>query len=334
MRKADGVAEAAMSTGERLPIASSTKEVRALASAWLERRVDATWTDGDQSALEEWLAKSPSHRIAFLRVETAWRRTYRLAALRQPRRKSIRQHAARIGIGSAAMLIALAVIGFAANMLPLQSNEKTYATGVGQHKIIALADGSRIELNTDTVLRAAVSPTRRTIWLDKGEAYFRIVHNSYPFSVVAGDHRIIDLGTEFLVRRGPTAFEVTLVEGLARFEQTSGGTQLQSVLLRPGDVAIAADNTLVVAKKSVKDVSDELGWRKGQLIFDHTALADVAEEFNRYNTQKLVIADPVIARREVLGTFQANNVDAFARVARIAFGYRVENRGSEIVISR
>ena len=320
--------------GERLSVASPAEEVRALASSWLERRVDSTWTDNDQSALDEWLAKSPSHRIAYLRVETAWRRTYRLAALRQPVRKFARQRVMRIGIASAVSLIVLVVIGVVANMLLQQPHETTYATGIGEHKTVALDDGSRIELNTDTVLRAIVTPTRRTIWLDKGEAYFQIVHDSHPFSVVAGDHRIVDLGTKFLVRRGPTAFEVTLVEGLARFEQTNGGTQLQSVLLRPGDVAIADNNTLVVTKRSAKDVSDELGWRKGLLIFDHTTLADVAEEFNRYNSEKLVIADPVIAQREVLGTFQANNLTAFARVVRIAFGYRVENRGSEVVISR
>lgn len=313
---------------------SFAEDVRTHAAEWLERRVDATWSNDDQSALETWIAQSPSHRIAYLRAEAAWRRTYRLAALRSPVREFATWRVARLGAVGGLLASIIVLAGIAANFAFSHSSEQTYTTGIGERKTIALADGSRIDLNTDTVLRTDIAATKRTVWLDKGEAYFEIVHSSHLFAVVAGDHRVTDLGTKFLVKRSQANFEVTLVEGLARFEQTNGDADIQSVLLKPGDVAVAADNTLVVTKKPAKILADALGWREGQLIFDHTALADVAQEFNRYNHKKLVIADQSIARREVLGTFQANNVTSFAQVAAIAFGYRVEDRGREIVISR
>ena len=43
---------------------------------------------------------------------------------------------------------------------------------VGGHKIVLLADGSKVELNTQSVVRAAVDSKRRDVWLDSGEAYF------------------------------------------------------------------------------------------------------------------------------------------------------------------
>ena len=45
-------------------------------------------------------------------------------------------------------------------------------------KLVSFADGTRIELNTDTVLRARMTTSERTVWLDQGEAYFQVKHDS------------------------------------------------------------------------------------------------------------------------------------------------------------
>ena len=81
-------------------------------------------------------------------------------------------------------------------------------------------------------------------------------------------------------------------------------------------------------------IAGELGWRKGLLVFRYTPLVEAAAEFNRYNSQKLVVADPAVARLTIYGTFPVNDVAAFARVARNALGLRVEYHGDEIVILR
>jgi transmembrane sensor len=327
------------SEDQNVPTATSTAEIMDQAADWLERADRSDCSDLHLSKLETWLSESPANRVAYWRVKSAWERAERLRVL-QP-------HRIEPGEGEAAgrfwpalartavALGALVLLGVAATLLLPNSRDQTFSTNVGGHQVISLADGTKIELNTNTVLHAKINTRERTIILDKGEAYFQVAHESKrPFAVVAGDRRVTDLGTKFLVRRDPSRFEVTLVEGLARFEQTSGGTQFQSTLLVPGDVAVASADTFIVTKKPAKALASELGWRRGLLIFDHTTLADVAAEFNRYNREKLVIADSVAAHCEIFGTFQANNVALFARVARAAFGYRVEDRGDEIVISR
>jgi transmembrane sensor len=63
-------------------------------------------------------------------------------------------------------------------------------------------------------------------------------------------------------------------------------------------------------------------------------LADVATELNRYNTKKLVIADAEAAKARIGGTFPTDGIDEVTAAARVLFGLRVEDRGTEIVISR
>jgi transmembrane sensor len=70
------------------------------------------------------------------------------------------------------------------------------------------------------------------------------------------------------------------------------------------------------------------------LVFDKTPLADAAREFNRYNSEKLIIADPAVASITIDGTFPASNSQAFARVVHNALGLRIEKHGDENVILR
>ena len=319
--------------------ATGAKEIRAQAGAWLERREFESWHAADQVEFDAWLKASPANVVAYLRVSEIWERADRLRALRRPMRenksasKGYRGRAI-LPKAAAAMMVA-GIFGYAATIYLVGDNTKTYATPVGASEIISFADGSKIELNTDTVLRARVGTKERWTELVRGEAYFQIKHDAaHPFVVVAAGHRVTDLGTKFLVRddRGP--LEVALMEGSARIESVSPNVQPHSAVLLPGDVALATSGSMSVSRKSDEGLAIESAWRHGLLVFNHTTLADVAAEFNRYNTQKLSISDPSIARRTIGGTFPTNGVEEFAEVAKGVFGLRVKKDGDEIVISR
>src|SRR6185437_12907066 len=47
-------------------------EIRERAAEWLLKRHEQDWSQDNQRALDAWLAESPAHRIAYLRLETAW----------------------------------------------------------------------------------------------------------------------------------------------------------------------------------------------------------------------------------------------------------------------
>jgi len=314
-------------------------EIEAQAADFLQRMHFWEWSDEEQAKLDAWLAESVHHRVAYWRLKANFARTGRLAALRgaaegvaEPQN---RFHISPMLFRVAAAAVAVALVGGMLANYALKPRDRIFSTPVGGHEMISFADGSRIELNTDTVIRTRMTTESRTVWLEKGEAFFHVKHDgAHPFMVIAGDRRVTDLGTEFLMHRGKKKLEVAVVQGRVWFESSGKQLPQQSALLKPGDVAVATAENVSFSKRSQAVLATDLAWRRDLLIFDHTTLADAAAEFNRYNSRKLVIADPEIASRTIDGTFQPNNVQLFARVVRTLLGLRVRAQGNEVVISR
>jgi transmembrane sensor len=316
---------------------TSCREINARAAAFLERREFDTWTALDETELNAWLMASSTHCATYWRLEAVWKRTHRLAALTSP---ATVQASAELDVRSglrwiAASVVAIAIFGAALNLYVFSPRDTVYETPVGGHRVIALADGSRIELNTDTVLRARITNTLRTVTLIRGEAYFRIKHDTTrSFVVNVAGSKVTDLGTAFSVRNDRSRVQVALFEGRARFDPSVSIRRHAPVTLMPGDNVVATAISTSVWHQSPENLANQLGWRRGVIIFTHTTLAEVANEFNRYNRSKLVIADPETARLTMGGTFPANNVELFGRMVTAMLGLHVSRRGDEVVISR
>lgn len=319
-------------------VVPSAKEAKSHAARWLmERRLAENWSEADQAKLDSWLAESPAHLIAYVRLEAAWSRTDRLVVLRNPISDMAEAAPSRAALPFymkiAAAIGVVAILGAAAANALLFRKDAVFSTPVGGHETVKFADGTRIELNTNTSLRARMTKESRTIWLDRGEAYFQVKHDpASPFVVIAGNQHVTDLGTKFVMRRDASRLQVALLDGQVRFGMSDG--KRQSALLSPGDVAVATANSISVKKASPQLLSNELSWRHGVLIFKHTTLGDAAKEFNRYNRKKLVIADESTARLKIYGTFRVQDAEQFARVTQDVLGLRLETDADEIVISR
>jgi transmembrane sensor len=298
------------------------------------------WTSKDQDEFDAWLAHSLAHRAAYWRLKSVWERADRLTALRphtprgDPASSTLTRGVTFLRI--AAALVLIAVIGTVTKYWPSDSRTESYATAVGGHKNIELADGSKIELNTDTVLNTNVNAHHRSVELVRGEALFRVKHDSaHPFVVIVAKHRVVDLGTSFLIRKKSDRLEVALLEGRARLESDDAQDQINRVaILVPGDEAVVTSKMVSVVRKSPLALQSELGWRRGVLVFHRATLTDVADEYNRYNSQKIVIADASAGARVISATLPVHDVAAFARIARNFLGLHVDENSDEVVISR
>lgn len=62
----------------------SQEAIDAAAGDFFARRESGEWTAEEAARLEAWLAASPLHRVAYLRLEHVWERAERLKALRTP----------------------------------------------------------------------------------------------------------------------------------------------------------------------------------------------------------------------------------------------------------
>lgn len=311
------------------------------ASDFLIRRYDMEgWGEVDQVELDSWLEQSLSHRTSYWRLKATWARADRLDALRpmSPRGGSgvslsgWRLFQSQFKLAAAIALVALlgGIIWFIG-----QPNSRTFATAVGERSNLQLPDGSRVELTTNTTLRVFNDATDRKVWLDKGEAFFQIVHNErHPFIIHALNFQVVDLGTEFSVRREADRIEVMVLKGSVRIEPPDGRNRSRTVRLNAGEIAIADNRAISVSRKASSEIADALSWRNGILVFRGSPLSEVAAQFNRYNSEKVLIDDPEIASLTISARLSATDVSAFARVARNFMGLKVKQDGEEIHISR
>lgn len=298
------------------------------AAAWLARQDGEAWDGARQREFDAWLDADTRHRVAYLRLRAAWTRADALHgrhAAAAPRPALPRFSRWRVAAG-----IVLAVaLGAPLAWLAPGRTVRELATAVGENRTVALADGSRVTLNTDSRLRADASRPR-TVRLERGEAYFDIAHDAaHPFVVEAGDSRVTVLGTRFTVRREGDAVRVLVAQGRVRLAGGGGAVELAR-----NEEATARAGAIVRTAHSEAQTAQRLAWREGRIVFDGTSLAAAAAEFNRYNERRIVVADPAAARIAIGGSFAPTNVDGFVRLLEQGFGLHARRQGKDIVISR
>ena len=310
---------------------------------WLIRRDGPDWNEDEQAELDTWLKESMAHKAAFWRADHGWRKADRIRSLGFHNDEHNEDDARRrrwLPAAIAASLIAVVGIG-ALSLAPqvyrepaLAVRQAQYDTPVGGHRTIPLADGSTVELNTRTVIRAAVDRTRREVWLDEGEAFFQVAHrNGEPFVVHAGRKTITVLGTKFSVRRDVDGrVTVNVLEGKVRVDDAEA-TLDRAAIITGGDIAMARGTSMLITRQSEEQVEAALAWRDGLLSFDQAPLSQVVAEFNRYNKSTLVVTDAGAAQIPIGGSFKASSADSFVRLLHDAYGLRIERDDSTVKIS-
>lgn len=308
------------------------------AGEWLVTKSTATdWSEEDEKTFRAWLERSPAHRLAYWRLELAWQSAGRLSALRQPMHRSLLRTEPRTSnwlSRIAAIFGVLAVAGASYAYLQREPTAKTYSTALGEHKTLALTDGSTVELTTDTTIRVALGRNRH-VWLDRGEAFFRVIHDpAHPFVIQSGGQRIIDLGTEFAVRHTGDTVKVAVLSGKVLVESAASDPHYEPVTLTSGEAAEASLQSIRRIATTQTKIKQALSWRDDILVFDSTPLAEAAAQFNRYNKTQLVIADKRIGELRVGGSFPTTDVESFVRVAQHILKLHSERRGDSTVLTR
>jgi transmembrane sensor len=201
---------------------------------------------------------------------------------------------------------------------------RSFETDLGEQRSVVLQDGSVVTLNTSSSIAVDLRPDRRVIHLKRGEALFQVAHDrARPFDVIVGSTQVRALGTEFDVDRRDSRTTVTVVEGRVRVS-TQAATTPRAGDATPGSAATAApDRTLAAAERvviagnvlgtpeRVANVVPVTAWTQRRLVFERRALGDVAEEFNRYNHQRIRVYGTELRQQEVTGLFQANDPESF-----------------------
>jgi transmembrane sensor len=297
-----------------------------MALAWFTRSKAGDMTAAEAAQLEAWLDADPAYRAAFDAITFTWigieplQSDPRIIAMQsgRPQRRWLPQAIAASLV--AAVLGSSGLVGWHYwPSTPLSTQQ--FRTGVGEKATVTLPDGSVVTLSTDTLVRTERDEGKRLVYLERGQAFFKVAHDRrHPFEVHAGGRTVTALGTAFEVRvdRG---FKVTLVEGKVRVDaplapKAKAGPllprQIQETVMLPGTELVAVGDSFSLRPA---DVARATSWTRGQLVFVDEPLANVAEEMNRFSDRKIQV-DAAAGAQKISGTFKPGDVATFVAAVR------------------
>ena len=184
-----------------------------------------------------------------------------------------------------------------------------YRTRAGERSTVVLADGSRMDLSTATMLSVELSERRRRVRLLQGEAWFQVAPDAArPFVVEAAGGRTTALGTAFAVALRGRGAEVSVTEHAVRVE--AGGDRQTLAEGRGLDY----DRGGLGVQREVDMLT--LDWREGRLAFIDQPLGEVAAALDRWTGARTVVLDRALAARRVTLTLPTQ--DAGLGLERLA----------------
>jgi len=283
------------------------------AAGWhaLQRQGDAT--PAQQRAFLDWLLVSPDHLREYLAIsETAGALGDALRAmpddldmlLATPAPRSADDNVVQLPLraapmppaaprrarrlpGFAAAAALLLAVGIGTPLAWPRTSHYVAAHGVPQQ--IRLADDSVVRLDADSEMSVRMSLFARRVELERGQASFVVAPGRRPFAVHAGGLKVTDIGT---------TFDVSLLREQARIAVSHGRVQVRGdggrghliADLWAGKVAQVDYRDQRVQIRD-EDTASMTAWWQGRVVFRDEPLRDVADRFNRRNTQRLRVSD-------------------------------------------
>jgi transmembrane sensor len=287
-----------------------------------------------QVELDAWLAQDPRRAGALLRAQAALSAIDRAlapdpaeAAHERPAPRPTR----RWMLMSAGGAVAASVAGFVGWS---QLAGARVTTERGEIRRLPLADGSIATIDTSSALRVVLGDDRRRIALDKGQAYFQVAKDrKRPFIVDAGIAQARALGTAFSVRRTEDGVQVAVTEGIVGV--WAGNDSGAMTVLQAGQFAtFRQGQPAPVTGTAPAAIERSLAWRSGEIALENNTLGNAVAQFNRYNREQLILADPDLASERLVGLFRLDNPVAFAETLAVSHQVSVTVTPSDIRLSR
>ncbi len=272
------------------------------ARAWVVRLASGAMSDTDMRALDRWTSADPRNRAAFLQERQTWQD---LAVLESafadtghaPRPKGRRWPYRLLPVAAAA-----AFVWFVGPTAWIWA--RADATSVaGQIREVALADGSRAVLDSNSAIAIDYAQDRRTIRLLKGRAWFAVRHGDRrPFRVEAADGVVRDVATAFEVDDTGSQTLVSVTQGAVELE--TGG----HFVLHQGERAAFGPNGAALPMGAL--ALDRIGsWRHGELLLREVPLEAAIRTVARYRKAPVIVVGNLSAEKPISGSFRTDRPD-------------------------
>lgn len=288
-----------------MAIAPNRQVFEAAASWYVQFQADPP-SLAEQKAWQLWIDSDPAHLAAWNQMEQLQRH---LGTLPQDlKRRALNTGQQRRQVLKLLLLAAgTGLVGWNVQQHTSVGNVwADYKTAVGERRTITLADGTQIQLNTDSAIDVSFEAQQRLIHLRSGEILIETgkLGDQRPFFVETRDGRIQALGTRFSVHQLPDTTRVGVLED--RINVQPGDLSTAAIILKAGEGA-DFDSRHIGLIHPFK--SSAVAWTNGQLIVLDARLGEVIEELARYRSG-VVHCDKRARDLRVSGTFRLDSTDA------------------------
>ncbi|MEO9338385.1 FecR family protein [Mesorhizobium sp. SB112] len=300
------------------------------AADWILRNADTEQPDEDKDRFREWLDRDPENGRAYRAAERLLGDA-RTAIESDPALLNINVKPRSTAKPLTASVLLLAGLGMAFLLLdgPMRLQADAIA-GTEEMPVLALEDGSIVQLNASSAIAVDFDGKQRNIHLLRGQAFFQVAHApERPFTVQAGTTRVTALGTAFDVRLGEADTDVTVTENSVLV--VSNDAPHSPVRVTQGEQATYDRSSGKTAVQPI-DSLVALAWQRGQIAVENAPLSYVVEEMNRHFPGRIVIVGTTLAQRRVSGTIAIADTDAALAFIKQALAVKATRIGPLIVI--
>lgn len=192
-----------------------------------------------------------------------------------------------------------------------------YKTTYGELRTIHLSDGSRVTLNANSALkvpRFGFGEGSREVFLT-GEAEFSVQHlpDHQRFIVRTPDQLEVQvLGTEFMVYSRTRGSKVVLNKGKVQLRSLKN-QETQPLVITSGDVVTISTQGRLTLRHH-QPIAVHAGWKEHRFTFENTSVSEIAYQLTERFGVQIVIADSLLAKRTIGGTFKATTAEDLLQV--------------------
>ncbi|ADF50748.1 FecR family protein [Zunongwangia profunda] len=205
----------------------------------------------------------------------------------------------------------------------------------GKSSVVALADGTLINLNAGSSLRypnGFKAEGNREVFLT-GEAYFQVSHDAKrPFLVHTDDLEIEVLGTHFNVQAyaDEKNSNTLLVNGVVQVKQKSNPED--AVVLKPGMQASYTQGSKTLEIASV-NTAPYIAWVKGQLYFDQADFPQIARILERKFDVQIQVNNTALKKEKFTAKFKAESLEQILKSFNESYPFNYDIKQNTVVIN-
>lgn len=277
-----------------------------------------------------WRQAAPEHEVAWQRFAAMTRNLEtRAAALPPGTARQVVDSVARQARGRRRAMKAMLGVAGAGALITLGSQSPSlrllaadYCSATGQRRDLALADGTKLVLDTDTAVDVNFDAHERGILLRRGAIFISTGQDpsGRPLRVHTSHGSISPVGTRFTVRDlGARTTQVRVLEGAVQIRPRGTQAMWRLEAGRQADF----DASHVTGLQALP--AGAAAWLDGMLTAQAMPLDEFLDELGRYRPG-LLRYDPSLARLRVTGTFPLQDTDQVLHLLEQILPLRVQQR--------